>query len=1148
MRNRAAMPFSALAAAGVALILSVTTLAQDKPPKVVANMEKKPVYTIEGKETPPIVSISNATAAQGKMSLRFEHTGKGPRRAGITFPVDGAAGYNTLAFDIYCEQDTQTSRLNVQMSQEKEGKGKMGVFNAMLPMRGYIDGWTTVRLSANAGLEFHGAGGAQPDWGKIRGVTFALHDGGGKTVIFLDNIRFEDLRGVGSARNLMYNSSFEITTNPDTPDGWGRDFSEPPFGPDAWAIDAGQAFDGKKSLRIGAPGKFARYWIGHIKAAAGKEYTFSVYMKAAEGTKVLAQVNGLAKVKQTLDVGKEWGRYTMTGKASGGNVFPQITLVSGGPVWIDAAQLEPGAEATAYAASAIDLLEAAELNTTATAAPAPAEAKVSATLRRAAKAPVVDGVLDDACWKDAQELTPFVLIKTGKPGRARTVGKATFDDNGFYVAVRAEEPDMAAFRERLAKLPRGPWGADLVEVFLDLSHDRRTYYHFVTNVRGERYTARHATQKLYDKSPASWQAEWQAAGKMDDRGWTVEMAIPYTCFDMRPEIAVGKSLGLNVCRGDPANKEDTSWAPMTGKFHAPDEFGVVNGFDADMAPWRFDVGGLAWDKGVVTGWLKNHTGRDADAQVVVETEAPDGKRREIKSRARVAAGGSADILAPAPLWGDGFHNVFVRVVDGAGVQRLVTQPLAVRISSAAMLELDGTEFNFYTRETEARARCWVGAAAEQCAEMTLDWQVEREGKPAGPAGRATPKPGFNEWTLALKGLAHGEYAVKAALSQGGKVLAERSRSFRWLPPAEHEARINQWGRFLVCDGKPFFWYGFFHEFYRVDAKAWEAAVDDMRAARCTAALLYTHTKILSPEEIKAALDKAQAAGMKLWLHLYWFTSFVNTKYATNPMRFKSEEEALAAMRAAIAAHRNHPALLGWCTIDEPGNRPEVFTKEWTERFYRLVREMDPYHPVIFSHVPRMVDPEIYGGATDMALIPFFANRDARWRKLFHAFWDIGQPLVTNRPCYGAVHSVREPTAAEIRSSVYMPILLGGRSVCSYLYRCASMSAWGEFARIGRELETLGPILLTPDNRLRVSVTPAGGDVIALLKEHEGSYYLLALNAGQETAQATFRLLDAPPVGQVEPMLETPAASVEKASRSLTVTMPASTTAFYRIRP
>ncbi|HRU05244.1 MAG TPA: hypothetical protein P5137_05650, partial [Candidatus Brocadiia bacterium] len=196
MRNRAAMPFSALAAAGVALILSVTTLAQDKPPKVVANMEKKPVYTIEGKETPPIVSISNATAAQGKMSLRFEHTGKGPRRAGITFPVDGAAGYNTLAFDIYCEQDTQTSRLNVQMSQEKEGKGKMGVFNAMLPMRGYIDGWTTVRLSANAGLEFHGAGGAQPDWGKIRGVTFALHDGGGKTVIFLDNIRFEDLRGV----------------------------------------------------------------------------------------------------------------------------------------------------------------------------------------------------------------------------------------------------------------------------------------------------------------------------------------------------------------------------------------------------------------------------------------------------------------------------------------------------------------------------------------------------------------------------------------------------------------------------------------------------------------------------------------------------------------------------------------------------------------------------------------------------------------------------------------------------------------------------------------------------------------------------------------------------------------------------------------
>lgn len=268
--------------AGVGL-LAAAAYGKETRLKLVANFEKKAAFTVGGKKGAPKVAITDRTASQGRKSLRFEHTeGPGRDRGWMAFPVDGAAGFNAIAFDIYCEEH-DASWLEVRLTQRAVGPNKGATYTARLEFGSFIDGWTPVRLGEAAGLTtiLHSPE-SKPDWGQVREVRFRLHRGG-KTVFYLDNIRFENISGAGESRNMLYNSSFEKATNPDIPDGWGRDLSLPPFGENVWGLDAKMAFHGSKSLRIGVPGKYARYWMRHLRSNAGQEYTFSIHLNGCRG-------------------------------------------------------------------------------------------------------------------------------------------------------------------------------------------------------------------------------------------------------------------------------------------------------------------------------------------------------------------------------------------------------------------------------------------------------------------------------------------------------------------------------------------------------------------------------------------------------------------------------------------------------------------------------------------------------------------------------------------------------------------------------------------------------------------------------------------------------------------------------------------------
>jgi len=1126
---------------GVALLPAVTRAGQTGS-ELIADMETEPVHRLKGKPGKPKATITGITASQGNRSLRLEYDGEAGGRGWVTFPVDGADGYNAVSFDIYCESD-HGAYLEVSVHQKTEGEGTAAVFVGSLNMADYVDGWTSVRVVKDADLVFKQQGGVEPDWSRIVGVRFSTKCRmKGKVVYFLDNVRFENVTGGREPPNQLYNSSFEITTNPDVPDGWTRDSNRPPFGQDAWGIDTNTAYHGSKSLRIGCIKKHALSWTRHTNVAEGRDYTGSVYLKGDRNeTEARVTVSGIGEKRVRLT--PEWKRYWVSGKAKRSVTTVKIRLISGGTLWIDAVQFEAGTSPTPYAPSAGDTVKLDETvrRVSAAVGARPEGLKPPVVHIRQTGEPVsVDGNLVENCWQDAEGMTPFVKLNTNEPARRVTVAKMCYNRKALYFAVIAEEPDMTPVADLFRDSTKGLWDNDLIEILIDFNHDRKSCYHFAANAKGQRKHARYAAKKTSSGMSGTWQCDWHAAGQIGTNGWTVEVEIPYTCFDMRPFMKIGDTIGVNICREDPRNSEHSSWAFSYGSFRNPPAFGEAKGFDADLRPYRLEMADLTWKRGVAAATVRNHTGKDERLGFSFVAEGPD-EIHSASAEAEIKAGSEARVTAPLPLTADGSYLLSVRTSDDAGLVRLASQPTSVRITGAAILDLVGTEYDFYTDEPQARARCFIEAGRERCENLRLYWWTEHEGSERTKPSELRLKPGINEWEIPITGLPNGRHLLKTAVKKNGATVAEHERAFRKLPPAKHEVRINQWGRFLVCDGQPFFWYGFYDGLWGNNDR-WLAALKEMKSAHCTATLNYVSRKGF--DSVGWALDQAQAHGVKQWVHLGWMLVYWIPKYEKSSGRYTNEEEAVAHLTEIVTRYKEHPALLGWCSIDEPGNRRHFFTKEYTERYYRLIKKLDPYHPCIFSHLTRLGEVDTYGGATDMVLMPFMA-RVGRYDRLFWESWDAGFAIAANPPC-GVGR--RGPTPAEQRIRMYKPIIMGARGICSFIFRCASMFTWREFQRVGEELQTLAPILLTPDDRLRVDVEPGGRDVFALLKEHRGRHYLLAVNTAPHSVEATFRLVDVPGIGEVIPMFGSAAAEVDSSANKLRVTMGPQTTAFYRCQP
>jgi len=182
--------------------------------------------------------------------------------------------------------------------------------------------------------------------------------------------------------------------------------------------------------------------------------------------------------------------------------------------------------------------------------------------------PVIDGILDEACWAGADVATGFMLLERRGRATQQTECRVTYDAENLYVSFVCLETDPSGILTRCTERDGEVWNDDCVEIFLDTRHDHRTYFHLIAN----RIATRFDEVGPYYPRPQSWDGDWLCATSAATAGWTIEFAIPFRALGLtmpRP----GTLWGFNAHRQQHRLVERSSWSPTLHGFHEPRNFG-----------------------------------------------------------------------------------------------------------------------------------------------------------------------------------------------------------------------------------------------------------------------------------------------------------------------------------------------------------------------------------------------------------------------------------------------------------------------------------------------------------------------------------------------------------------------------------------------
>jgi hypothetical protein len=208
-------------------------------------------------------------------------------------------------------------------------------------------------------------------------------------------------------------------------------------------------------------------------------------------------------------------------------------------------------------------------------------------VHRASGRVVVDGEIGTQEWAAASPAVEFQFPWDSQTGaKQKTRARLLWDDEYLYVAYECDDADIyAQFTERDDPVYRD----DTVEIFLNVKPSQiAAYYGFEVNARGayNDYICTEAQHYLKRFQMEGLKMSSHIDGTLNmrgdkDRGWSMEVAIPWKNFDsMAPPPKVGTVYTANLNRWDGVepNRRLSVWSDSKLDWphpHAPEHFGEL---------------------------------------------------------------------------------------------------------------------------------------------------------------------------------------------------------------------------------------------------------------------------------------------------------------------------------------------------------------------------------------------------------------------------------------------------------------------------------------------------------------------------------------------------------------------------------------------
>lgn len=184
--------------------------------------------------------------------------------------------------------------------------------------------------------------------------------------------------------------------------------------------------------------------------------------------------------------------------------------------------------------------------------------RIYTTTRLTTPKPVIDGKLNDECWKTGDWGGDFVqwIPKEGAKPSQETQFKILYDDKNIYVAIRAFDKEPHKISRKAGR--RDEFVGEQAGVNFDSYHDRRTGFEFSVTAAGQKIDLILTNPMVPE---LDWNAVWYLKTGLEDSAWVAEYEIPLS--QLRYSNDKEQVWGLHVWRWIDRLQEESDWEPQT---------------------------------------------------------------------------------------------------------------------------------------------------------------------------------------------------------------------------------------------------------------------------------------------------------------------------------------------------------------------------------------------------------------------------------------------------------------------------------------------------------------------------------------------------------------------------------------------------------
>ena len=703
--------------------------------------------------------------------------------------------------------------------------------------------------------------------------------------------------------------------------------------------------------------------------------------------------------------------------------------------------------------------------------PPPPESIPETKAVRTAVGPVLDGLLTDACWDDAQRITEFNnRDNDGRPTN-RTEAMLVWTNTDLYVAMRFYQPNVLAIDTDFSQFDDIVYHDDSVELFLDTNHNGVSCYHLAANIDGVRFD-----EHNWDGAD-SWNGSWQVATQRFADCWQIEFRIPLAQFG---SPSIGTTWGLNLYRTiNGAVREHISWSDLIGgRIFMCEPFGHLQFSDAGPTPYlEIDPFLLSSHDNAVSGTAFNPTGSSLPATVLVQVVDPCGLALELTDEITIPALSSSSFNIPFTVRASGEHEIIVSLLNQASAvlyRAVLTDdlPLHEFVTFGTV-----SQQPYYSTEDQAKINVYVNMPLANLPDYSVK-AILKQGISVIDQHQTSLPPGDFADTFDIDLLANGDYTIEMQLLDNlSQVVEQNNHNITVLPEPTQTSvvEIDQDGVTLINGQKRFL----------VTATFGGASAD------------LASIGVDSISNISSGLlDAAAARGMMVM--------------ALSESYFRGGAD-YEGFRETVSQYKDHPALLGWYIADEPsgGDAPPGRLA----RAQAIAHLIDPCHIVVvlddgtgsmwrpyasvgdvFASDPYPIDTRPISLVSDWTdgTIAAMGNKGGVWMTM-------------------QTHDTpgRTPTQQEFGNMNYQAIIHGalGLNWWCYSYNAGNggmvaSGYWDYYGVLTSQIRTLEPVLV---NGQKGQLEVRANGVHSLTKTHEGITYIFAANVNSLATPCSFNL-------------------------------------------